>query len=81
MAEVLGAWENKRYLTPLEAVEYGAFGSVRTAAKLRCQRKGPKFIKQGGGQDARIMYERSELDAYIQNFKASSGLRKIFLCG
>jgi len=80
MAEILGIWESKRYLTPPEAVEYGAFGSVRTAAKLRCQRKGPKFIKQGVGRDARIVYERTELDAYIQKYKAPTELKRIFCC-
>lgn len=53
----------KRYLTPAEAVEEGYFSSLKQAANLRSQRRGCPFFKPSGG---RILYDRQELEAWIQ---------------
>lgn len=56
-------FSRKRYLTPPEAVQEGYFSSLKQAATLRSQRKGPTFHKPNGG---RVVYDRKDLETWIQ---------------
>lgn len=57
----MAVFEIDRKLTETEAAQYLGGFRPQTLAKMRCQGRGPKFLKLGKN----IRYAQSELDRYL----------------
>lgn len=59
------------YLTNQEAARHLRL-SPRTLERMRVEGSGPPFMKAGPGKRARVLYRKSDLDAWLTGFSYAS---------
>lgn len=63
--------ETKLYLTAQDAADVLRL-SVRTLERMRVEGTGPRYHKAGGGKRARVLYNRADLDDWLQGLSFNS---------
>lgn len=63
--------DKKPLLTTVEAAAFLRL-SPRTLERFRVEGTGPRFLKAGAGKRARVLYDPTELEAWITGFTFAS---------
>lgn len=73
-------WDNSRdmFLTTGEAAEYLRL-STQTMDRFRATGEGPPYIKLGNGKRSKVIYRRSDIDAWLEcHLRVSPGNGRTF---
>lgn len=71
VAEPSASLEMKLYLTAQDAADVLRL-SVRTLERMRVEGTGPRYHKAGAGKRARVLYNRADLDDWLQGLRFNS---------
>ena len=63
--------DDEEWLTPPKAAELLHL-KPKTLQEHRVSGTGPNFFKAGPGRNARVLYKRSDLDAWMEKFRFQS---------